>query len=167
MDGHMKEKVLNRLRRKDKDALRLRQLEETFRPLREFGDVTRPSGGWVRAVREGLGMTNVQLTKNLKKRAPQSIEDMQKSELTETIQLKTLRRLAEALGCRLVYAIVPPLPLDQIRRNRARAIAERLVKQTSHSMRLEAQGVSQEEEQREQESLIEKILADNPKILWQ
>lgn len=163
----MKKKDLNHLRRKDKDALRLRQLEETFRPLRELGDVTRPSGGWVRAVREGLGMTNVQLTKRLKKRAPQSIEDMQKSELTETIQLKTLRRLAGALGCRLVYAIVPPLPLDQIRRNRARVIAERLVKQTSHSMRLEAQGVSQEEEQRELESLIDKILADNPKILWQ
>lgn len=163
----MKDKDLSLLRRKDRDALRLRQLEDTVRPFRELGDAGRPSGGWVRAVREGLGMTNVQLTKRLAKRAPQSIEDMQKSELAETIQLKTLRRLAEALGCRLVYAIVPPVPLDEIRRDRARAIAERLVKHTSHSMKLEAQGVSQEEEQRELESLIEKILADNPKNLWQ
>ena len=84
----MKDNDLKRLRRKDKDALRLRQLEETIQPYRDLGDARRPSGGWVRAVREGLGMTNVQLTKRLKKRAPQSIEDMQKSELTETIQLK-------------------------------------------------------------------------------
>jgi predicted DNA-binding mobile mystery protein A len=163
----MNDKDLSRLRKKDRDALRLRQLEETLRPLRELGEPRRPSGGWVRAVREGLGMTNVQLTKRLKKKAPQTIEDMQKSEVTETIQLATLRRLAEAMDCRLVYAVVPRKPLHEVRRDRARAMAERVVKRSGHSMRLEGQGVSHEEEQREVESLIEQILADNPKTLWQ
>lgn len=163
----MKDRDLYRIRRKDRDALKLRQLDEALRPLRELGDVRRPNKGWVRAVREGLGITNVQLTKRLRKKAPQTIEDMQKSETTEAIQLATLRKLAEAMGCRLVYAVVPPKPLAEMRRDRARSIAERIVKRTSHSMRLEGQGISEEEERRQLESLIEQILADNPKVLWQ
>ncbi len=63
----MKDKDLTRIRKKDRDALRLRQLEDTLRPFRDLGESRRPTGGWVRAVREGLGMTNVQLTKRLKK----------------------------------------------------------------------------------------------------
>lgn len=163
----MKDKYLSRLRKRDREALRVQQLEESFRPLRELGDVRRPNRGWVRAVREGLGMTNVQLTKRLKKKAPQSIEDMQKAELRETIQIGTLRKLAEAMGCQFVCAIVPPKPLAEMRRNRARLMAERLVKRTGHSMRLEAQGINEAGEQREIESLMEQILADDPKRLWQ
>lgn len=111
-------------------------------------------------------MSNVQLTKRMRKKAPQSIEDMQKAEHAETIQIGTLRKLAEAMGCRLIYAVVPPKPLADMRRDRARAIAERVVKRTAHSMRLEAQGISESGEQREIESLVEQILADDPKVLW-
>ena len=112
-------------------------------------------------------MTNVQLAKRMKKKAPQTIEDMQEAERTETIQLGTLRRLAEAMGCRLVYAVVPPKPLEEMQRDRARQLAERVIKQTAHSMRLEGQGISGEAEHRQLENLIEQILADNPKTLWQ
>lgn len=112
-------------------------------------------------------MTNVQLTKRMRKKAPQTIEDMQKSELSETIQLGTLRRLAEAMGCRLVYAVVPPKPLAETRRDRARQLAERVIKRTAHSMRLEGQGISDEAERRQLENLIEQILAENLKTLWQ
>ena len=162
----MKYKDLDSLRRKDREVLRLRQLEETIGPFRNLGDPRRPSGGWVRAIREALGMTNVQLAKRLKMKAPQTIEDMQKSETTETIQIKTLRKLADALGCRLVYAVVPAKALGDMRRDRARAMARRVIQRVSHSMKLEAQGVSTDEEERQLNALIEKILADNPKKLW-
>ena len=162
----MKYKDLDSLRWKDREVLRLRQLEETIGPFRDLGDPRRPSGGWVRAIREALGMTNVQLAKRLKMKAPQTIEDMQKSETTETIQIKTLRKLAEALGCRLVYAVVPPKALGDMRRERARAIARPVIQRVSHSMKLEAQGVSKEEEERQLNALIEKILVKNPRQLW-
>src|SRR5258706_9566393 len=162
----MKDKYISRLRKRDREALRNQQLEKSFDPLRSVGEVRRPNRGWVRAVREGLGMTNVELAKRMRKKAPQSIEDMQKSELTETIQIATLRKLADAMGCRLVYAIVPPKPLAEMRRDRARQIAQRLVKQTSHSMRLEAQGIDEAGEKRGSESLGEQNLAGDPKVLW-
>ncbi|MGH9428934.1 MAG: mobile mystery protein A [Terriglobia bacterium] len=162
----MKDIDLHRFGMKDREALRLQQLEETIGPFRDLGDPRRPSGGWVRAVREALGMTNVQLAKRLKIKAPQTIEDMQKSETTETIQIKTLRKLAEALGCRVVYAVVPPKALGDMRRDRARSMARRVIQRVSHSMKLEAQGVSTEEEERQLNALIEKILAGNPRQLW-
>ena len=152
---------------KEQDLLRLQQLEQTVQSYRKLIDAPMPSGGWVRAIREALGMTNVQLAKRLKKRAPQTIEDMQKSEVTGTIQLQTLRKLAEALGCRVVYAVVPPKPLSEMRRDRARAVARRRLQAVSHSMKLEAQGVNPKEEERQMDLLIQKLLAGNPKQLWE
>lgn len=152
---------------KDKDLLRLQQLEETARPYRKFIDAPTPSGGWVRAIQEALGMNNVQLARRLKKKAPQTIEDMQKSEVTGTIQLQTLRKLAEALGCRVVYAIVPMEPLMEMRRDRAREVARRRLHPVAHSMKLEAQGISPKEEERQLELLTQKLLAGNPKQLWE
>lgn len=151
---------------KDKDLLRIEQLEGTVKPFRKLIDAPVPRGGWVRALREALGMTNVQLARRLKK-VPQSIEDMQKSEVTGTIQLQTLRMLAEALGCRLVYAVVPPKPLPKMIQDRACAVARRRLHPVSHSMKLEEQGVSPKEEERQLELLIQRLLAGNPKQLWE
>ena len=151
---------------KENDILRLEQLEETIRPFRAVMDTQKPRGGWVRTMREALGMTNVQLAKRLGRKAPQTIEDMQEYEVTETIKLRTLRELANALGCRLVYALVPAKPLDEMRRDQARRVAARLLKAASHSMRMEDQGVSATEEERELERQIRRLLSGNPKKLW-
>ena len=111
-------------------------------------------------------MTNVQLARRLDK-VPQTIEDIQKSEVNGTVQLKTLRELAEALGCQVVYALVPAKPLLQMRSDRAREKALRSLRAISHSMKLEDQGVSQKEEKRQLEILIQRLLAGNPKQLWE
>lgn len=163
----MKREYMTRLRTRGRETLRLQQIEDSIAPVRSAGEVRRPNRGWVRAIREGLGMTNVQLAKRMGKKAPQTIEGMQKSEVAETIQLGTLRKLAEAMGCRLVYAVVPAKSLTEIRRDRARQIAERVIKRTAHSMRLEGQGISDEAERRQLENLTDQILADDPKALWQ
>ena len=151
---------------KSKDSLRLQQTEEAVRSFRPLIGAHSPRGGWVRAIREALGMTNVQLARQLKIKAPQSVEDMQEYEARGTIKLQTLRKLAEALGCRLVYAIVPAKPLDEVRRERARQVAARRLERAAHSMSLEAQGVSDSEEARELERQVEELLAGNPKRLW-
>lgn len=152
---------------KSKDSLRLQQTEEAVQRFRPLIDSKPPRGGWVRAIREALGMTNVQLAKRLGIKAPQSVEDMQEYEASGTIKLKTLRKLAEALGCRLVYVIVPPKPLEEMRQDRARVVAGRRLQRVAHSMKLEAQGVSDPEEARELERLVQELLAGNPKRLWE
>ena len=150
---------------KDLDLLRLEQVEDLVRFFRPLLTSQPPRTGWVRAIREALGITNVQLAKRLNKR-PQTIEDMQKYEAHGTIKLQTLRELADALGCRLVYAIVPPKPLAEMRRDRALTLARYQMENVSHTMKLEAQGVSPAEEEKELQRLMTKLLMGNPKHLW-
>src|SRR5258708_9177548 len=151
---------------KDKVLLRIRQLEDTLRPFRRVARAAIPNGGWIRAIREGLGMTKVQLGRRTHK-APQTIEDIQKSEANGTIQLNTLRELAEALNCTVVYALVPNKPLTQMLRDRAQEKAQSRLRTISHSMRLEDQGVGPREEARQLEILAQRLLAGSPKKLWE
>jgi transcriptional regulator with XRE-family HTH domain len=55
-------------------------------------------------------MSSAQLAQRLKIKQP-SLVDLEKSEAKGSIELATLRRVAEALDCTLVYALVPNKPL--------------------------------------------------------
>ncbi len=150
----------------EKDILKIEQLEEVLRPARKLLEVQRPRLGWIRAIREALGMSSPQLARRMGIRAAQSVEDMQKDELSGAIKLQTLGKLARALDCELIYALVPCRPLEEIRRDQATRVAGRLIRRVSHSMSLEDQAVSKEAEQRELERRIAKLLTGNPKALW-
>ncbi|HWX41639.1 MAG TPA: mobile mystery protein A [Blastocatellia bacterium] len=151
---------------KDKDLLRLEQLDRALAPYLDLAGLTRPKLGWVRAIREALGMSSPQLAKRLRIRAAQSVEDMQKDEATGAITLKTLGKVAEALDCQLVYVFVPRKPLHDILRERATEIARAQLARVSHSMKLEEQGVSSESEQSALNRRVDRLLSGNPKKLW-
>jgi predicted DNA-binding mobile mystery protein A len=129
-------------------------------------DVPIPKGGWVNAIRTALGVSNVQLARRLHRKASQTVEDMLASEAAGTIKLNSLRELAAALDCQLVYAIVPAKPLDEIRRERARKVANNMLALSAHSMKLEDQGLTAQQHQRAVERLADKLLAGNPRKLW-
>ena len=151
---------------KDKDFIRLEQIERLLSQYRGLIDVKPPGRGWVRAIREALGMSSPQLARRMRIKAAQSVEDMQKDELSGAIKLRTLSKLAEALDCQLVYALVPRKPLQELRRDRASVVARLQIGRVSHSMSLEEQGVSAEAEQSELNRRIDKLLYGNPKKLW-
>ncbi len=148
------------------NELKLKQTEELLRPFRRLASAQAPRAGWVRAIREALGMSAAQLAARLNV-TRQTIRDLERSEATGKITLDSLNKLASALGCRVTYALVPEKPLNEMQRERARLIAESLVKSVSHSMTLEAQSISAREEQRQREQLVQKLLQGNPKKLWE
>ena len=77
---------------KNETRARARQrLDERLQSLRPTDRFRPPPKGWVRAVRDALGMTGVQFASRLKIR-PQSVEALERSEATGAIQLQTLRR---------------------------------------------------------------------------
>ena len=145
--------------------LKLKQIEELVQPFRRFPSVPPPRVGWVRAIREALGMSAQQLGARVRV-ARQTVENLERSEAQGKITLESLNKLAGAMGCRVVYALVPENPLAEIRRDRAREVAEGLVKSSSHSMSLEAQSVSEKERRRQSERMIETLLQGNPRKLW-
>ena len=150
----------------DKDYLRIQQIEEAIMPFRSLADTPPPRRGWVRAIQQALGVTNRQLAKRLRLK-PQTIEDMQEYEAKETIKLQTLRKLAKALDCRLVYAVVPNKPLEEMRLEQARKVARRQLKPVAHSMSLEAQGISDVDQKNELDRLVQRLLVGNPRKLWE
>jgi predicted DNA-binding mobile mystery protein A len=127
---------------KDDTKARARQrLDERLQPLKPGDRLRPPPKGWVRAIRDALGMTGVQFARRLGIK-PQSVDALEQSEASGTIQLKTLRRAAEALDCTLVYALVPNDSLESTVRARARKIALRALGRVAHTMKLEAQETS-------------------------
>lgn len=139
------------------------KLDERLSPLRNHDGLKRPPKGWIKAIRESLGMSGKQLGLRLSI-APQNVDLLEKSEAADTIQLKTLRRAANALDCTLVYALVPNTPLESMVATRARAIALHDLGRVAHTMKLEAQGTSN----RELELRMESYIRDNLKErdLW-
>ncbi len=149
-----------------KKDLSIQQLKDRLQPYAFATGVAVPSGGWIRAIRQALGMTNLQLARRAG-RDPNTVSDLQAREATQSIQLKSLRELANALDCDLVYALVPRKPLDGILEERARLVAGQTLSRTGHSMELERQGLGAREQERAMEREVERLLAGSGRKLWE
>jgi predicted DNA-binding mobile mystery protein A len=118
--------------------------------------------GWIKAIRQALGMSSAQLAKRVGMKQP-TLTAIEQSELKGTIQLTTLRRVAEAMDCTLVYALVPNKPLENIVRERTRKVARRHLQAVEHSMALEKQAVSPKDFEKRLDALASEI---SPRALW-
>lgn len=107
----------------------------------ELRYMQKPQLGWIRTVREALSMSQAQLAKRLGV-TQRSVQSMEKSEASEGIRLATLRRAADALGCDLVYALVPREPLGETMDRQARWLVASRLAAVNHSMLLEDQAVN-------------------------
>jgi predicted DNA-binding mobile mystery protein A len=107
-------------------------------------------------------MTSAQLAKRLGVRQP-SVVGLEQSEAKGTIELATLRRVAEALDCTLAYALVPNKPLEGMVRDRARALARQRLAPVEHSMRLEDQAVSAKDSEAQLDEFVRTM---KPSRLW-
>lgn len=143
-----------------------KQLDKRLTLLQNADAFARPPRGWIRAIREALGMTTAQLGKRIGVTQSRAF-DIEKAEIDGKLTLDSLERAAHALDCRLVYALVPRKPLETLAEDRARGLAKRRIKATSHSMALEAQSVSSEDEQAQIERLARKLLEQPGSKLWE
>lgn len=121
--------------------LRLGQLERALTPFLATKEIPRPQKGWIRAIREATGITVREMAKRLRK-APSVAAHLEGSEAEYRITLGRLREAADALGCQLVYALVPKSgSLQELAEERARTTAAENVRAVEHSMALEDQAV--------------------------
>jgi predicted DNA-binding mobile mystery protein A len=149
-----------------KSAIRNRardRLDTKLAAIKPLDRFAIPPKGWIRAIRDAIGMTGAQLGQRLGMTA-QGVVSLERSEASGKIQLNTLRRAAEAMDCILVYAVVPKASLTEMVDRRAREIALRTLRRVSHSMALEDQQVDRDLEKRVQ-TYIEMALRDRD--LWE
>jgi predicted DNA-binding mobile mystery protein A len=145
-------------------ALARKHLDRRLTAL-QAADLVRPPRGWIKAIREALGMTTAQLAERAGV-SQSRIPRVEQGEIQDTITLKTLRSVAESLNCTLVYALVPNQPLDDMLRARARALANQQLARTQHTMKLENQALSVGDLETERERLIDELLSHNAQRLW-
>ena len=124
-----------------------------------------PPEGWLRTMRNALGMSGAQLARRLGVSRAQ-VAQAEKNELAGVITLKTLKYMAEGMGCRIVYAIVPENSAGDLVARRAREKAEQLIRKTSAHMALEQQSLDKKQLSFELERLQRELINEMPSDLW-
>jgi len=152
------------MRPEDREAAR-RQLDKRLSSALNADALARPPRGWVKAIREALGMTTAQLAKRLGVSQPRVV-GIEQAEAKGAITLDSLERAAHALDCRLVYALVPRKPLDALVEERATRLAAKRLDSTRHTMALEAQAVDARDEDEQRKRLIRKLIEQAGSELW-
>ena len=78
-----------------------------------------------------------------------------------------MEKLAEAMGGRFVYAIVPEGGVDDVLRKQAHKKAEAIVKRASAHMALEKQSLMPEQTQDEITRLADELMRQRPSDFWE
>lgn len=119
-------------------ALEQKQLDAKLNRTSSLRSVEPPGNGWIRSVRQALGMTAAQLAKRLRM-SPQAVLALEKREVAGTITIAALERAARALNCDLRVAFVSNRGIEETVRQRALKKAREERNQIVHTMGLEAQ----------------------------
>lgn len=124
-----------------------------------------PPEGWLQTVRKALGMSGAQLAKKMGVTRAR-VAQAEHAELDGGVTLKSMQAFAEAMGCRFVYAIVPPKRIEDLIMAQARKKAKALVGTASKHMALESQTLPDRKIAGEIERLTREIARDMASDLW-
>ena len=128
--------------------------------------VAPPPTGWIKAIRNAIGMSMLQLGKRLSI-TKQSVQDIERREKDGSISIKALREAARALDMQLVYGFVPnDGSLEALIDRKAKELAIQIVLRTNNTMKLEDQ---ENTKQRIEKAIEERAIAiknEMPKTLW-
>lgn len=149
-----------------KQKLILEQVDRKIDLLKKAEELSIPSSGWVKAIRQALGMSLRQLGSKMGITA-QSVKEIEERELNETISIKVLRQFANALNLKLVYGFIPQnKSLEAMIESKAYEIAATIVSRTSITMKLEDQENSAKRIKKAIDEKASEIKLEMPKYLW-
>ena len=126
------------MNKSDRASQARHMLDKRFKELPPPSALAPPRAGWIRAIRDALGLSAAQLGRRMGVTGA-TVSELEANEREGGIRLSTLRRAAEAMDCTLVYALVPRDTLEQTVARRAQYIWAELQRQTNQTMRLEEQ----------------------------
>ena len=148
------------------NKLQFQQLNEKIDQLTGLQHVIVPPIGWIKAIRNGIGMSMEQLGKKLSI-TKQGVMDIEKREKEGAITIKSMQEIAKAMDMKLVYGFVPNEgDLEQMIETRAIEMAKKIVERTSNTMKLEDQANSKERIEKAIKERASEIINNTPKILW-
>ncbi len=148
-----------------KEVVQKQYREHINRVRHQLKDLTMPSEGWLRTARKALGMSGAQLARRLGVTRAM-VSNTERAEQDGGVTLKTLQNMAQAMDCRLVYAIIPEQEIEAILQARAYKKAREQVMAAGVQMALEAQTLSQDKLDEQVQRLAREILEKRGSQLW-
>ncbi len=145
--------------------LRRTQLDRLFKEHGRAFAIKTPKTGWVKEIREALGMSMTDLAARLGV-IKQRIEGLEKNEVAGKVTLESLQKAAEAMNCEFVYFFVPKEGLQKTLENRAKLVASDIMKTTEHTMELEMQGTSKSAQKELAEEIARDLLSKEDRRIW-
>lgn len=149
-----------------KKSLQIQQLNTKMLAYASLQKVAPPPTGWIKAIRNAIGMSMLQLGNRLSI-TKQSVQDIERREKDGSITIKALREAARALDMQLVYGFVPnDGSLELLIERKAKELATQIVMRTNNTMKLEDQ---ENTKQRIEKAIQERttiIKIEMPKTLW-
>ena len=122
--------------------------------------IARPQQGWLKTIREFLGMTTTQLAKRLGISQPRIVA-MEKNE--RNVKISTMERIADVLNCDFSYAFVPRENIDDIIYSQAKKKAKKILDKVNKNMGLENQLAKTDDLLKD---IIEELLDGNIARIW-
>ena len=127
-----------------------------------------PPTGWLKAIRGALGINTRQLAARLGIEHA-AILQFEKREAQGKVSLETLQKVARAMRCQFIYAVVPEEPfasLESVMDVQAAEAARAMISRVDHTMRLEQQGLPPEGSGEQVKELADKLKAEVDPSLW-
>ncbi len=149
-----------------KDTVRKQQVRFVDRAAEQLANLSKPTEGWLAMLRNALGMSGNQVAgrAGLSRNA---IYQAERNERDGAITIKQMEKLAQAMGGRFVYAVIPNGTVEDVIQVQARHKAEKLIRRASAHMALEKQALSDTQTKQRIDELTEQLVRDMPPDFWE
>jgi len=153
--------------RKNNIQLIRRQIDKNLEHLDISHEIRHPpKNGWLKIIREALGMTASQLSRYIKI-SPAGVSKAEKNEELGNITLNTMKKFAEKLECEFVYFLIPKEgSLSKTVEKKTLQYSIKINDQASHTMSLEEQGISDSEKKMHLMEIYQELLRSNSNKIW-
>ena len=135
------------------------------RAAEQFAAVRRPPEGWLVALRKALGMSGAEVAARMDV-SRNAVYQAERNERDGAITLKQMQKLAEAMGGRFVYAVVPEGSVGDVIHAHAVRKADLLVRRASGHMALEQQSLPNAQIEQRIEDLADELAREVPPDFW-
>ena len=150
-----------------KDTARKQYVQIVDRTAQQLKTLMEPSEGWLTVLRKVLRMSGAQVAARAGV-SRNAIYQAERNEREGAITINQMRKLAEAMGGRFVYAIIPDDgKVEDVIRAQARRKAEARIKRASAHMALEKQSLTAKQNAQRIESLADELIRDMPSDFWE
>lgn len=147
--------------------LKINQVDKIIADTGSQRTVARPRRGWLHLVRTALDMSTRALAERVGLSQPR-ISLIEKGEIDGSLTLNTLEKVADGLGCELVYYLVPKegKTLEQLRKDQAERKADWINNYSEIQMRLEEQPTEYGFQAANKDRLRDELLREWRRDFW-